>query len=165
MLTTCFHGKTSSEFLQRTILVCFICYCFFQTYVIGSKNNENSESIGHFSSNHLVVNCSNEKNIFNFIIWLYFFSYFRSPYVTREQRTLADKPEMPPNMTLGSFEAVSHDIQKRTIYVYWRQIPDYNQNGPNFRYSVTEVIIVPIQDLNLRLGILAIPVVVFSMEE
>ena len=105
------------------------------------------------------------KQIFLTLLYYYiFFSYFRSPYVTREQRTLADKPEMPPNMTLGSFEAVSHDIQKRTVYVYWRQIPDYNQNGPNFRYSVTEVIIVPIQDLNLRLGILAIPVVEFSRE-
>jgi hypothetical protein len=59
---------------------------------------------------------------------------------------------MPPNMTLGSFEAVSHDIQKRTVYVYWRQIPDYNQNGPNFRYTVTEVIIESIRDLNFRLG-------------
>merc|ERR1719228_3139340 len=63
-----------------------------------------------------------------------------SPYVTKVERTLADKPEMPPKMTMGSFEVVSHDIQKRTIYVYWRQIPDYNRNGPNFRYTVTEVI-------------------------
>ena len=46
---------------------------------------------------------------------------------------------MPPKMTLGSFETVSHDIQKRTIYVYWRQIPDFNRNGPNFTYIVTEV--------------------------
>ena len=92
------------------------------------------------------------KNIFLKFIIIFFYN-FRSPYVTREARTLADKPEMPPNMTLGSFEAVSHDIQKRTVYVYWRQIPDYNRNGPNFRYSVTEVIIESIRDLNFRLGI------------
>ena len=91
------------------------------------------------------------KNIFLKFIIIFFYN-FRSPYVTREARTLADKPEMPPNMTLGSFEAVSHDIQKRTVYVYWRQIPDYNRNGPNFRYSVTEVIIESIRDLNFRLG-------------
>ena len=79
------------------------------------------------------------KNIFLKFIIIFFYN-FRSPYVTREARTLTDKPEMPPNMTLGSFEALSHDIQKRTVYVYWRQIPDYNRNGPNFRYTITEVI-------------------------
>ena len=80
-----------------------------------------------------------EKYTFKVYHYIFFYN-FRSPYVTREARTLADKPEMPPNMTLGSFEAVSHDIQKRTVYVYWRQIPDYNRNGPNFRYTITEVI-------------------------
>ena len=94
------------------------------------------------------------KNILSKFHHYIFFHNFRSPYVTREARTLADKPEMPPNMTLGSFEAVSHDIQKRTVYVYWRQIPDYNRNGPNFRYSVTEVIIESIRALNFRMGIL-----------
>ena len=103
-----------------------------------------------FSSNH--VELLKWKIYFQSLSLYFFFHNFRSPYVTREARTLADKPEMPPNMTLGSFEAVSHDIQKRTVYVYWRQIPDYNQNGPNFRYSVTEVIIESIRDLNFRQG-------------
>ena len=103
-----------------------------------------------FSSNH--VELLKWKIYFQSLSLYIFFHNFRSPYVTREARTLADKPEMPPNMTLGSFEAVSHDIQKRTVYVYWRQIPDYNQNGPNFRYSVTEVIIESIRDLNFRQG-------------
>ena len=98
-----------------------------------------------------MLNFSNEKQTFKVDHYIFFYN-FRSPYVTREARTLVDKPEMPPNMTLGSFEAVSHDIQKRTVYVYWRQIPDYNRNGPNFRYSVTEVIIESTRDLNFRLG-------------
>ena len=62
-----------------------------------------------------------------------------SPFATKKARTKAAIPQKPPVMTMGSFEVVSHDIQKRSVYVYWRQIPIFERNGPNFRYTVTEV--------------------------
>ena len=57
-----------------------------------------------------------------------------SPYATMTAKTQATIPEQPPEMTMGSFEVVSHDIEKRSIYVYWKRLPLYHQNAPNFRY-------------------------------
>ena len=75
---------------------------------------------------------SNDSNITSEDLW--------SDYAEITGRTLADIPEMPPKITKGSFEVVTHHIEKRNVYVYWRQIEEYYRNGPNFRYIITEVL-------------------------
>lgn len=62
-----------------------------------------------------------------------------SQTVMKESMTMASKPEIPPEVTLSSFEVVNHDWQTRSIFVYWKQIPRWRQNGPDFNYIITEV--------------------------
>lgn len=62
-----------------------------------------------------------------------------SPFVEKTVRTIADIPEKAPQTCLGSFELVTHDIQRRDIFVYWSKIADKFQNGPDFNYVITEV--------------------------
>ena len=54
-------------------------------------------------------------------------------------RTLSKVPDLCPDTNLGSFEVVANGLQERTVYVYWKQIPRTAQNGPDFRYRITEV--------------------------
>jgi len=54
-------------------------------------------------------------------------------------RTLSKVPDLCPDTNLGSFEVVANGLQERTVYVYWKQIPRTSQNGPDFRYRITEV--------------------------
>ena len=65
---------------------------------------------------------------------------FWSPYVEQTIRTTAAKPKEPPLTSLGSFEVENYDIQRRSVFVYWRQIEDHFRNGPNFKYVITEVV-------------------------
>ncbi len=55
------------------------------------------------------------------------------------QRTAARIPDLPPKTKLGSFEVVNYQMQNRSVYVYWQQLPKSAQNGPEFGYRVTEV--------------------------
>ena len=75
---------------------------------------------------------SKESNITDEMYW--------SEFAVNSSKTLADVPEMPPNTTRGGFEVVTHHIQKRNVFVYWRQIEEYFKNGPNFEYTITEVL-------------------------
>ena len=63
-----------------------------------------------------------------------------SDYANYTVRTLPDVPQNPPKTTPGSFEIVNHQMGKRNVYVYWSQIPDFERNGPNFRYIITNVL-------------------------
>ena len=72
-------------------------------------------------------NATNETNE----IWSDFSAYTAT--------TVSDVPQNPPQTTQGSFEQIVHQMQKRNVYVYWRQIPDFQRNGPNHRYIITDV--------------------------
>ena len=63
-----------------------------------------------------------------------------SSYVQANATTKAEIPSDPPQTTLGSFEVVSHELQRRSIYVYWKNLPNKHHNGPHFGYEVTEVL-------------------------
>ena len=63
-----------------------------------------------------------------------------SSYVEVNATTKAEIPSDPPQTTLGSFEVVSHELQRRSIYVYWKNLPTKHHNGPHFGYEVTEVL-------------------------
>ncbi len=54
-------------------------------------------------------------------------------------RTLASPPGMAPKVAPGSFEIVGGALQTRRVYLYWQHIPVEQQNGPDFKYQVTEV--------------------------
>lgn len=47
--------------------------------------------------------------------------------------TLARRPDSPPRMCRGCFEAVIHP-EHRDIYVYWTKTEPRYHNGPNFEY-------------------------------
>jgi hypothetical protein len=44
-------------------------------------------------------------------------------------------PGASPKTDIGSFEILS-ELQKRDIYIYWQQIPEYHHNGDNFDYKI-----------------------------
>ena len=66
-------------------------------------------------------------------------SIFIPIFILANTTTKAAIPKNPPKTTLGSFEVISHDLQKRKIYVYWSHIPEKEYNGPNFGYVISEV--------------------------
>lgn len=53
-------------------------------------------------------------------------------------RTLSKIPERPPKVTQGSFEIVG-GLQDRQIYLYWQNLQKEEENGPDFKYVVTQV--------------------------
>ena len=75
---------------------------------------------------------SNNSNITDEKYW--------SEYAVNTSKTLADVPDAPPQTARGGFEVVTHHLQKRNVFVYWRQIEEYFKNGPNFKYAITEVL-------------------------
>ena len=48
-------------------------------------------------------------------------------------------PHRPPRTFTGSFEVVN-GLTDRAVYVYWQQINPSERNGPEFGYTVTEVL-------------------------
>lgn len=50
-------------------------------------------------------------------------------------------PGMPPKTDIGSFESLprAHDPDHRIIYVYWQQIPQWQENGENFGYNISSI--------------------------
>ena len=52
---------------------------------------------------------------------------------------LAALPRRPPRTAAGSFEVVN-GLTDRAVYVYWQQINPSEWNGPDFGYTVTEVL-------------------------
>ncbi len=52
-----------------------------------------------------------------------------------EVRTLPIAPTKAPLTNVGSFEI----LEDRSVYVYWKKINKTDENGPDFRYRITEV--------------------------
>ncbi|KAL6427265.1 hypothetical protein ACFW04_008687 [Cataglyphis niger] len=53
-------------------------------------------------------------------------------------RTLPILPSFPPRTDIGSFEIVENN-GNRDIYLYWQMIPQYLENGDNFKYQINYV--------------------------
>nr|XP_050852109.1 uncharacterized protein LOC127064705 [Vespula vulgaris]XP_050852110.1 uncharacterized protein LOC127064705 [Vespula vulgaris] len=53
-------------------------------------------------------------------------------------RTPARLPALPPRTDIGSFEIAENNIN-RDIYLYWQAIPQYLENGDNFKYQIDYV--------------------------
>ncbi|KAM0725763.1 Cytokine receptor [Formica fusca] len=53
-------------------------------------------------------------------------------------RTLPTLPSFSPRTDIGSFEIVENN-GNRDIYLYWQMIPQYLENGDNFKYQVNYV--------------------------
>lgn len=48
--------------------------------------------------------------------------------------TLSERPGRPPEMTAGGFDQAIYN--KRLLYVYWKQLEEYEEAGANFTYKV-----------------------------
>ncbi|XP_046405869.1 cytokine receptor-like isoform X2 [Ischnura elegans] len=74
--------------------------------------------------------------------------YMRSAYAIGEgwwskpasitHSTMSTIPGAPPKVDMGSFE-VDGGGPSRDVYIYWQEIPDYMQNGPEFQYAIKEI--------------------------
>ncbi|EZA53737.1 hypothetical protein DMN91_008451 [Ooceraea biroi] len=53
-------------------------------------------------------------------------------------RTLPRLPGSPPRTDIGSFE-IAENNANRDIYLYWQAIPEYRENGNNFKYQIVRV--------------------------
>ncbi|XP_043508865.1 cytokine receptor [Frieseomelitta varia] len=53
-------------------------------------------------------------------------------------RTPPRLPGQPPKTDIGSFE-IAENSASRDVYLYWQAIPQYLENGDNFRYEVVRV--------------------------
>ncbi|KAK2586334.1 hypothetical protein KPH14_010628 [Odynerus spinipes] len=53
-------------------------------------------------------------------------------------RTLPTLPGLPPRTDIGSFEIAENNFN-RDVYLYWQAIPQYLENGDNFKYHVDYV--------------------------
>lgn len=62
-------------------------------------------------------------------------SYWSEPYIQKFQ-TLACPPDTAPITDVGSFYIDSSETKVR---LYWRQLPNYKENGPDFKYVVIQV--------------------------
>lgn len=62
-------------------------------------------------------------------------SYWSEPYKQKFQ-TLACAPDTAPLTDVGSFYVDSSETKVR---LYWRQLPHYKQNGPDFKYIIKQV--------------------------
>ncbi|KAF6217165.1 hypothetical protein GE061_001519 [Apolygus lucorum] len=49
-------------------------------------------------------------------------------------------PGTPPRTCPGAFEIRSSSVAYRDIYIYWQQIPNHLENGDNFEYKISEVV-------------------------
>jgi len=48
---------------------------------------------------------------------------------------MAIPPSKIPQTNIGSFEI----LEDRSVYVYWKRVEKREENGPDFRYRITEV--------------------------
>ncbi|KMQ98366.1 cytokine receptor [Lasius niger] len=53
-------------------------------------------------------------------------------------RTLPTLPSFSPRTDIGSFEIIENN-GNRDIYLYWQTIPQYYENGDNFKYQINHV--------------------------
>ena len=79
---------------------------------------------------HQDVSCGSYN--FNFIV-RYFPKYFLYFYIFDIL-----VPGQPPKTDIGSFE-IAENSASRDVYLYWQAIPQYLENGDNFRYEVVHV--------------------------
>lgn len=49
--------------------------------------------------------------------------------------TASERPPRPPDTIAGAFDQASYET-KRVIYVYWKQLEEYEESGANFTYKV-----------------------------
>ncbi|XP_068632192.1 cytokine receptor-like [Battus philenor] len=49
--------------------------------------------------------------------------------------TESERPGRPPEMTAGGFDQATY-TDKRVVYVYWKQLEEYEEAGANFTYKV-----------------------------
>lgn len=47
-------------------------------------------------------------------------------------------PGRPPKTDIGSFE-IAENSASRDVYLYWQTIPQYLENGDNFKYEIDRV--------------------------
>jgi len=47
-------------------------------------------------------------------------------------------PSLPPRTNIGSFEITENSVN-RDIYLYWQAIPEYRENGDDFKYEIVRV--------------------------
>ncbi|XP_075159104.1 cytokine receptor-like isoform X2 [Haematobia irritans] len=62
-------------------------------------------------------------------------SYWSEPYV-QEFQTAACPPSAAPLTDVGSFYI---DPAETTLRLYWHQLPEYRENGPNFQYILKQI--------------------------
>ncbi|XP_013143003.1 PREDICTED: cytokine receptor-like [Papilio polytes] len=60
---------------------------------------------------------------------------FWSEYSFYTFYTASEKPGRPPEMTAGGFDQATYN-KNRIIYVYWKQLEEYEEAGANFTYKV-----------------------------
>lgn len=60
-----------------------------------------------------------------------------SEYTAINMKSVAYKPERPPDMTLGSFNVAEDDD---IISIYWRELRPEEQNGDKFKYNITKIL-------------------------
>lgn len=71
--------------------------------------------------------------------------YIKSAYATEDRfwsdfsfvffTTASERPQRPPDTAVGAFYQSLYD-DKRLIYVYWKQLEEYEEAGANFTYKV-----------------------------
>nr|XP_026490933.1 cytokine receptor-like isoform X1 [Vanessa tameamea] len=49
--------------------------------------------------------------------------------------TASERPKRPPDMIAGAFHQATYE-NKRVVYVYWKQLEEYEEAGANFTYKV-----------------------------
>ncbi|KAI9588952.1 hypothetical protein GQX74_007121, partial [Glossina fuscipes] len=68
----------------------------------------------------------------------------------QEFQTTACPPELPPKTDIGSFYIDSSETRVR---LYWQQLPEYKENGPDFQYVIKQVkrdsVIVPLKPIHI----------------
>lgn len=60
---------------------------------------------------------------------------FWSEYSYKLFYTASERPKRPPDIVTGAFDQSPY-YNKRRIYVYWRQLEEYEEAGANFTYRV-----------------------------
>ncbi|KAJ0177025.1 hypothetical protein K1T71_007034 [Dendrolimus kikuchii] len=50
--------------------------------------------------------------------------------------TDSERPQNPPDTVTGAFDQTSFE-GKRRVYIYWKQLEEYEEAGPNFGYNVS----------------------------
>lgn len=60
-----------------------------------------------------------------------------SDYSTIMLRTSSKLPDRAPQTDIGSFESIT-ELETRKVFICWRQIEKYEENGENFTYEIVD---------------------------